>query len=136
MFVSDRVHYNPSFTLSNKIKCYAKPLNNCFFCSYMIRHGVFNLNQTRNKGQTFEIQETFTHPKYNGSAYYDIAVLQIAPVTFNVHLRPICLPNSSNFNANAYDNDAADLIGWGSQEFLGKTSTTLRRAILKIHKYR
>ncbi len=102
----------------------------------MIRHGVSNLNQTRNKGQTFEIQRTFTHPKYNISAYYDIAVLEIAPVTFNVHLRPICLPDSSDFTANAYDNDAADLIGWGSEELLGKTSLTLRRAILKIHKYR
>lgn len=102
----------------------------------MIRHGVSNLNQTRSKGQIFEIEKTFKHPKYSGNAYYDIAVLQIAPVTFNAGLRPICLPDSSEFSLNEYDKDAADLIGWGSEEILGKTSEKLRRAILKIHKYR
>ncbi len=102
----------------------------------MIRHGIGNLNLTRNYGQTFEIKETYKHPKYNGTAYYDIAVLKIAPVEFNAYLRPICLPDSSDFDVNAYNNDAADLIGWGSGDYSGATSLKLKRAILKIYKYR
>ena len=113
-----------------------KPLNYSFFYCWMIRHGVSNLNLTRNNGQTFEIKETYKHPKYIGNAYYDIAVLQIAPVEFNANLRPICLRNSSDFDVNEYNNDAANLIGWGSGEYLGTTSLKLKRAILKIYKYR
>ena len=102
----------------------------------MIRHGVSNLNLTRNNGQTFEIIEAYKHPKYIGTAYYDIAVLQIAPVKFNANLRPICLPDSLDFDINEYNNDAANLIGWGSENYSGTTSLKLKRAILRIYKYR
>ena len=102
----------------------------------MIRQGVPNLNQTKENGNTFSIKKIFQHPEYIGTAYYDIAVLEIAPVQFKANLRPICLPDSSDFTVNKYDNDAADLIGWGSDEYLGKTSPRLKRAVLKIYTYR
>jgi hypothetical protein len=92
----------------------------------MIRHGVVNLNLSREIGQTFSIKAVFQHPKYIETAYYDIAVLQIAPVTFDAHLRPICLPDSSEFTVNAYDNDAADLIGWAVKNYWGKLHQNLK----------
>ncbi len=95
-----------------------------------------NLDQTKKSGQIFEILKTFQHPKYTGNAYYDIALLQIAPVKFNVRLRPICLPDSSEFNVNEYNNVAADLIGWDNGDYLGLTSRTLKIAGLKIYQYR
>ena len=102
----------------------------------MIRHGVVNLKENKRKGRTFAIEQIFQHPKYKGTAYYDIAVLQIARVTFDYHLRPICLPDPSNFKIDKYENDATDLIGWGSEDFTGPTSPKLKRIIQTIYDYR
>jgi len=99
----------------------------------MIRHGVTNLNQTRNQGQTFSIQKIYQHPKYIGTAYYDIAVLKIAPVKFGPHLRPVCLPDSSNFATDQYDDKTTTLIGWGSKDSTGIASPILKRTILTIY---
>ncbi len=99
----------------------------------MIRHGVINLNQMQNKGhgQTFLIKKVFQHPKYIGTAYFDLAVLQIAPVKFNANLRPICLPSSSDFKIDHYEDKTTTLIGWGS-----KDNTDLKTSILTIYEYR
>jgi hypothetical protein len=102
----------------------------------MIRHGVLNLTDNKSKGRTFSIEKTFQHPNYTGIAYFDIAVLQIAPVTFDYNLRPICLPNATNFKIDKYENDASDLIGWGSKDLTGPTSPTLKRVIISIYEYR
>ncbi len=102
----------------------------------MIRQGINNLNETRNKGQLFSIEKIFRHPKYSGTAYYDIAMLQIAPVKFDSYLRPVCLPDSSDFRLSRYEEKASTLIGWGSKEASGKTSSTLKRTILTIYDYR
>jgi hypothetical protein len=103
----------------------------------MIRHGVSNLNQTRNelRGETITIEKVFQHPKYKRTAYFDIAVLQIAPVEFNAYLRPICLPKPLDFKIDKYDNYLSQLIGWGSEE-LGTPSPKLKRVILQIYEYR
>ena len=102
----------------------------------MIRHGVNDLKQPRNQGQTFSIEKMYQHPKYTGTAYYDIAVLKIASVNFGPDLRPICLPDPSNFKIDKYENDATDLIGWGSEDFTGPTSPKLKRIIQTIYDYR
>jgi hypothetical protein len=102
----------------------------------MIRHGVNNLDLNRDKGQTFTIQKTFKHPKYNGIAYFDIAVIQIAPVEFSARLRPICLPDPEEFRLDRYEERASTLIGWGSDGYLGNYSSKLKRAILTIYEYR
>ena len=99
----------------------------------MIRHGVNDLKQPRNQGQTFSIEKMYQHPKYTGTAYYDIAVLKIASVNFGPDLRPICLPDPSNFKIDQYDDKSATLIGWGSKELTGITSPTLRRTLLTIY---
>lgn len=104
----------------------------------MIRQGVVNLNQKRSntRGQSFSIEKVFQHPSYSGTAYFDIAVLQIAPVKFNANLRPICLPDPSDFYFDRYDDRASTLIGWGSTDTTEKASSTLKRTVLTIYEYR
>ncbi len=102
----------------------------------MIRHGVNDLKQNRNQGHMFLIEKMYQHPKYIGTAYYDIAILKIAPVVFGPHLRTICLPDPSDFKIDQYDDKLSTLIGWGSKEKTGTTSPTLKRTILTIYDYR
>ncbi len=99
----------------------------------MIRHGVNRLNPTGKRGQIFLIEETLRHPKYTGRAYYDIAILKIAPVKFGPQLIPICLPEPSNFKIDRYDDRTATLIGWGSTDLNGVTSSILKKTILTIY---
>jgi hypothetical protein len=83
----------------------------------------------------FVIEKIFKHPKYTGTAYYDIAVLQIARVKLTAFLRPVCLPDSSKFELHRYDDKTATLIGWGSNDVTGSTSASLKRTILTIYDY-
>ena len=69
----------------------------CLIYSLMIRHGVTNLDLPSYKGQTFIIKKIIQHPKYIGTAYFDIAVLLIHPIKFQRHLTPICLPDPFKF---------------------------------------
>ncbi len=98
----------------------------------MIRHGITQLNQTKTKGNSFQIEKIFQHPKYTGTGYFDVAVLQIAPVKFNFRLRPICLPDPSDFKIDKYDDRTTTLIGWGSNDLNGKPLTSLRRTLLTV----
>ncbi len=99
----------------------------------MIRHGVANLTQPPTDGQTISIEKFFQHPKYTGTAYYDIAVLQISPIEFKPHLRPICLPNPTDFKIDKYDDKTVTLIGWGNKDALDTTLPTIKRTILTIY---
>ncbi len=102
----------------------------------MIRHGVANLSEIQT-GQNISIEKYFQHEKYiDESAYFDIAVLQIAPVEFSSQLQPICLPDPMKFKIDQYDDKTSNVIGWGSQDLHGNTSPTLRRAVLSIYDYR
>ena len=101
----------------------------------MIRHGVTNLALPPNKGQTFVIEKIFQHPKYVGTAYFDIAVLQISPVKFLRQLRPVCLPDPSKYEIDQYEEKTTTLIGWGSKEISGDPSPILKRTILTVYEY-
>ena len=53
-----------------------------------------HLSKTVNT-QFLEIKGVFIHPNYNGnSAYFDIAIVETANVTFSYFISPICLPRS------------------------------------------
>jgi hypothetical protein len=42
-----------------------------------------------------DIQKVTLHPNYNGkTAYFDIAVVETAIVTFSKFISPVCLPRS------------------------------------------
>ena len=106
-----------------------------FLKSWVIRHGITNLKQTQ-RGQNFTIEKYYQHEKYDETAYFDVAILQVTPVIFNRHLRPICLPDFSNFKIDRYDDRTSNVIGWGSKETSGITSPTLKRTSLTIYGYR
>ncbi len=99
----------------------------------MIKHSITHLNATQNQGQISSIEKIYQHPKYIGTAYYDIAVLKIASVVFGPHLRPICLPDPSNFDIDKYNDKTTTLIGWGSKDTTSNPSSTLKRVILTIY---
>jgi hypothetical protein len=104
-----------------------------------VRLGDFNLaNKTDDRNvQESSIRKIFKHPKYlEGIAYYDIAVIKITPVEFNRRIRPICLPDPSNFKLDQFDDVLTTIIGWESEAVHGKPSDTLKRTIVRIYDYR
>jgi len=77
------------------------------------------------------------HPKYDGvSAYYDVAILKTNEITISRAINPVCLPEGISHEINKYDNDLAELIGWGSSQADGKVSDLLKRANVKIFSQR
>ena len=51
-------------------------------------------------------------------------------------VRPVCLPETPSSDATKYDNDYADVIGWGSSQLIGKPTKHLKRIALKIYSQR
>jgi len=86
--------------------------------------------------ETFQIQMIFIHPMYNMTAYFDIAVLKVAPIQFLPHLRPICLPDQSNFELEKYENFDTTLIGWGNNYAHETDNLHLKTAFLTVKNYR
>jgi hypothetical protein len=84
-----------------------------------------------------DILEKLVHPKYDGvSAYYDVAILTTKEMTFTRAISPICLPEDVSYDVNKYDNDLAELIGWGSSVADGSVSNLLKRANVKVFSQR
>ncbi len=77
------------------------------------------------------------HPKYDGvSAYFDIAVLKTNEISISRAINPVCLPEGISLDVKKYDNDLAELIGWGSSQADGKVSDVLKRVNVKIFSQR
>ena len=51
-------------------------------------------------------------------------------------IKPVCLPTEPRIDAAEYDNDLAQIIGWGSASLTEKTSTTLKRVAIQIYPQR
>ena len=51
-------------------------------------------------------------------------------------VRPICLPDKPSSNVFEYDNDLAQLIGWGQASLNGKTPNSLKRVAIQIYSQR
>jgi len=115
-----------------------KWLNTLTFLSWKVHLGDNNPERSFHDGQAedFDIENIFKHPKYDGTAYYDISVLQIAPVTFTAYLRPICLPDSSLFTLDQFNNKNTSLLGLGSRDITANYSPTLKRTFLTIYENR
>ncbi len=80
-----------------------------------------------------DILRANVHPDYNGEAsYYDVAILETAPVTYSKSISPICLPDSPSEDIHKYDNNFVELTGWGQTDLHSKTSKKLKRVSLKI----
>ena len=77
------------------------------FLSWKVRFGDMDLSSLQDNEdivQEVRITKIIKHPKYvQGVGYFDIAVLQIEPIEFTANVRPICLPSSTNFRLDKYD---------------------------------
>ena len=96
-----------------------------------IRIGDFNhaSQEDNTNAKNLEISKYFIHHLFSEKkAYYDIAILETAPVQKSYAVSPICLPSSQN----NYDNDAVQLIGWGSKFEIGSPSNKLQRVSLTV----
>ena len=102
---------------------------------WKVRIGDFDLKSTRDNGNAkdLDIIKIFVHPKFDGEAsYFDVAILETEEITFSRAVRPVCLPNKINNNIHKYDDDQAELIGWGSSQVTGNTANELKRVSVKV----
>ncbi|XP_050420458.1 venom protease-like isoform X2 [Adelges cooleyi] len=84
-----------------------------------VRLGDLNLNPIVNDGalsQDALIEKIIVHESYNVDKYSnDIALLKLkTPVKFNQHIKPICLPVSSNMRSKTYVKYSPTVAGWDS----------------------
>ncbi len=59
------------------------------------------------------VQNYDIHPKYQGQAYFDVAVLTLdPPANINTkYVKPICLPDSASNSVAEFDGDQMDVAG-------------------------
>ena len=81
-----------------------------------------------------EVEQISIHSQFvRGKAYYDVAVLAISEIQFSAAVRPICLPGSTSEDGSEYDDRAATVTGWGSENLNRSTSAELKRAQVEIY---
>lgn len=88
--------------------------------------GKFDLSNKNESGsESMLVSEIVIHPDWN---YNDIKydadlsiVLLERNTTFNVFIRPVCLPKQSD----AYVTGTGTVVGWGKSETSGSTSSTM-----------
>jgi hypothetical protein len=76
-----------------------------FSFSWKVVFGDINQLSTGDQKSPKErkITRVTKHPKFHdGIAYYDIALLNIEEVQYSATLRPICLPDSNDFDPDKY----------------------------------
>lgn len=80
------------------------------------------------KPKNYHISERILHPNYNRTRYNDIALLKLnESVAFNPHIRPICLPVTSDVPKKGI------ATGWGATDWAGEFSTTLLKVTLETY---
>ncbi|GJQ73786.1 hypothetical protein Trydic_g18726 [Trypoxylus dichotomus] len=78
--------------------------------------------------QTFDVINTFVHPLYNQSSFYnDIALLELnKPINYTRGVMPACLQNSFDFG-----NPTLWATGWGTLYYGGESSNVLQKVDLQ-----
>ena len=103
-----------------------------FFSRKKVRIGHFD-HSIRSLTKTLDVIRKIPHPMYiEGVAYFDIAILQTANVTYT----PVCLPQVSAANYEKFDYRSVELTGWGSQNALGSGFKKLNRLTLTVFPFR
>ena len=105
------------------------------FFRWSVRLGDVDLSSEVDDGAVVEreVLHLSIHSNFHrGQAYFDVAVLTVSEVTFATYVRPICLPAPS-FDEAEYDDRAATVTGWGSENRNSSTSPTLKRAQVEIY---
>ena len=77
-----------------------------------MRIGAVSLVSERGDFQAIEKSQLTVHPEYDEGAGFDVAVVYLAEsLVFGDRLRPICLPESSDVDVDAYKDDYVRLLG-------------------------
>ena len=60
----------------------------------------------------FTKRQVAIHPKYEGTSYYDVAVIELdEPLVFNEGVQPVCLPRGSDLNVDLHADQYVTLLG-------------------------
>jgi len=79
----------------------------------------------------------YVHPNYNGkSSYFDVAIFETEAVKISTSVSPVCLPDEVSDDVNKFDNDQAELLGWGKSTSYGEVSNKLKRVSVKVYSQR
>ncbi|XP_054720212.1 clotting factor B-like [Uloborus diversus] len=82
------------------------------------------------------VSSILLHPRYEKRYYYnDIALLRLEqPVQFNDYVMPVCLPtrNSAFLKDSDLEGRRVTVMGWGDDEFGGRSSHVLREATFPV----
>lgn len=110
MSIQKPCHFLTLFTFSGEV--------------HIARLGVVWLNRTDVRydcPEDFKIQKIIPHPDYTSRLVYnDIALLKLdRQITFNLHIRPLCLPASSDLPDKYFS------MGWGATGPLEPSSNAL-----------
>ena len=95
--------------------------------------GITNLNE-RSSQNAVTVSGITINPSWNPTTYNgDIALLQLSsPLTFSLNVQPIALPVTQDPTTWPAVGTAAQISGWGSTSFGGKSSETLLAANVSI----
>ena len=109
------------------------------FFRWLIRLGDLNIKSAEDDHSVQErsIIDVFIHPKYESpKAYFDVGLVEIAPVQYSPAITPICLPSEPNEDVNRFKQVGANVAGWGVFNLSGVASPNLKTAILNIYSNR
>ena len=98
-----------------KDKPFASPVENNqhSFSSWQVRVGDHDLDfsGTDRLGMDLGFRRVNVHPKYNKTAYYDVAIITTESVDFSIDIQPVCLPSESSTDVKKFNNYHVDLLG-------------------------
>lgn len=95
-----------------------------------VRLAEYDFNDANNKDRRdFTVNRIIRHEKYNASNYNsDIALIKLSQeVEFTNKLQPVCIPERQDFVGKN-----ATVVGWGSVQFSGPSSTLLKKLTIPI----
>ncbi|XP_023243443.1 venom protease-like [Centruroides sculpturatus] len=83
---------------------------------------------TKSDGISHDISQMNYHKSYGRNYANDIGYVKLSKdIIFNAHVRPICLPTSTEFYSDTFY-----ITGWGTTRSGGSASSTLREAKVKM----
>merc|ERR1719334_1718628 len=102
---------------------------------FQARAGMLKIESQSPWDQYRNIEKVFTHPNYdNVFLKHDVAIAKLnAPLNFNRHVQPMCLPLDSEMSPTAGSTCWA--AGWGDLSEFGPAAKTLREVSIPILEY-
>ncbi len=65
-----------------------------------------------------------------------MAIFETKQVNISRAISPVCLPEAVSYDIDKFDNDQAELLGWGKSTTNGELSNKLKRVNVKVFSQR